>query len=198
MMKIKLNLPSVGVSPEAAESEGMDAGFSGEFDRVLAVVRRGGRERQVLGCMRNYGLDELNGIVFPNPHSLLNSGDLVRFGASRERILLLLGVPVFNHSLPITIVDVINCARRRLSNMTLVVFVDADSATKIYQKDGVLLEISSTGCIDYGDDLIVTVSMEKVFAELRALVCVSGSPLYIVDTSDSNFPGYDKLFVKAD
>jgi hypothetical protein len=195
-MKIKLNLPSAGA--EAAELERAAVGFSGEFDRVLAVVRNDGRERQVLACMRNCRLDELNGIVYPNPHSLLNSGDLVRFGASRERILLLLGVPAFNHSLPITIVDVINCARRQLSNMTLVVFVDADSATKIYHKDGELLEISPTDCIDYGDDLIITVRREQVFAELRALVSVSGSPLYIVDTSDSNFPGYDKLFVKAD
>jgi len=127
MMKIKLNLPSVGVSPEAAESEGIDAGSSGEFDRVLAVVRRGAVENlsTALGDVGSVYHD----FSALRRSSCYSDNVLSTMRNTEQRVLLVVGVP-FNAALEKTPIFVMNEMRAEfveLSTAGLFLF-DQDSA----------------------------------------------------------------------
>jgi hypothetical protein len=126
-MKIKLNLPGAGVSAKAVESEKADAGFSGEFDRVLAVVRRGsvGGLSEVLGDVGSVYYD----------FSILRRSNwcmdnvLNTMKTTRQRVLLVVGVPC-NASMEITPIYVMNEMRVRFNGLAAagLFLFDQDSA----------------------------------------------------------------------
>lgn len=218
-MKIKLNLSGAEVAG-ATELEKTDAGFGGEFDRALAVVRRGAVEElsNALGCV---------GAVYYD-FSILNRSENT-MKSTGQRVLLVVGVP-WNGALEKSPIDVMNEMRNRFRDLAAagLFLFDQDSAkldrvdrSKLIDKSEDEIEKLIHSASLYADNCdlagVVTVSSLGMYRNISGnerrqfylcsddnrlvalqrlssyLACPSCFPLHIVDTSVPGF-GYANLF----